>query len=69
MTHLRNRGVGLGHQQPLATSSLLSKAEPKTWVWEKKGLVSRRAGTELPLPHKWSVVMDYISFVHSLMHK
>lgn len=52
MTHLRNRGVGLGHQQPLATSSLLSKAEPKTWVWEKKGLVSRRAGTELPLPHK-----------------
>lgn len=44
--------AGAGHQQPLATSSLLSKAEPKTWVWEKKGLVSRRAGTELPLPHK-----------------
>lgn len=61
---LRSCRIGL----PCGLPAVLSKAEPKTWVWEKEGLVTRRWETDL-MPYNRSVVADFFSFVQRLTHK
>lgn len=61
MSHLRSCGIGL---VPMATGSVL----PKARVGRKKGQVSRRPEIGL-MPPKGSMVVNFISFVQSLIFK